>query len=142
MANTLRQDPFGSSLAELFDGLFVRPVRFGFDGQNELAMKIDVNQDDKAYFVTAEMPGVKKDDIHVRVEGNLVSIDAEVKREHEEKKDERLVRNERYYGKLARSFTLEYEVDEASVHAVYSDGLLKLTLPKKMKSAAHRIAVL
>ncbi len=141
MANISRHDPFGASLADLFDGLFVRPVRLGIDGQNELAMKIDVKQDDKAYAVTAEMPGVKKDDIHVRVEGNLVSIEAEVKKEREEKKDERVVRSERYYGKLARSFTLEYEIDEASVQVAYSDGLLKLTLPKKMKSAAHQIAV-
>lgn len=141
MANISRHDPFGASLADLFDGLFVRPVRLGIDGRNELAMKIDVKQDDKAYAVTAEMPGVKKDDIHVRVEGNLVSIEAEVKKEQEEKKDERVVRSERYYGKLARSFTLEYEIDEASVQAAYSDGLLKLTLPKKVKSAARQIAV-
>jgi len=141
MANISRHDPFGASLADLFDGLFVRPVRLGIDGQNELAMKIDVKQDDKAYAVTAEMPGVKKDDIHVLVEGNLVSIEAEVKKEREEKKDERVVRSERYYGKLARSFTLEYEIDEASVQAAYSDGLLKLTLPKKVKSAARQIAV-
>jgi HSP20 family protein len=141
MANISKHDPFGSGLAELFDGLFVRPVHFGIDGQSELAMKIDVKQDDKTYMVTAEMPGVKKEDIHVRVEGNLVSIEAEVKKEQEEKKDERVVRSERYYGKLARSFTLEYEIDEASVRAEYSDGLLKLNLPKKLKSAARQIAV-
>ena len=104
-------------------------------------MKLDVKQDDKAYTISADMPGVKKEDIHVDVDGNLVSITGEVRKEKEEKKDERVVRSERYYGKLARSFTLEHEVDEAAVDAHYSDGVLKLTLPKKAKVSAKRIAV-
>jgi HSP20 family protein len=141
MANLSRYDPFGSDINDLLGGLFVRPVRLGGDG-GEMKMKIDVTQDDKAYAVSAEMPGVKKEDIHVQVDGNLVSIDAEVKKEREEKKDERVVRSERYYGRLSRSFTLEHEIDESAVKAAYSDGLLKLTLPKKAKSAASRIPVL
>jgi len=75
------------------------------------------------------------------VDGNLVTIDAEVKKVKEEKKDERVVRSERYYGKLSRSFTLDTEVDETAVDAQYADGVLKLTLPKKAKSNAKKIAV-
>jgi HSP20 family protein len=104
-------------------------------------MKIDVTQDDKAYTVKADMPGVKKEDIHVEIDGNVVSISAEVKKEKEEKKDERVVRRERYYGKLERGFTLEHDVDEAAVDAKYSDGVLNLTLPKKAKSTTRKIAV-
>jgi HSP20 family protein len=142
MANISRFDPFGSDINDLLNGLFVRPVRFGGDGNSEITMKIEVKQDDKVYSVTAEMPGVKKEDIHVQVDGNRVAIDAEVKQEQEEKKGERVVRSERYYGRLSRSFALEHEIDEAAVKAAYDDGLLKLTLPKKAKSAAKRIPVL
>ena len=95
----------------------------------------------KTYTVSAEIPGVKKEDIHVEVDGNLISISAEVKKEKEEKKDERSIRSERYYGKLARSFTLEQEIDEAAVNAQYGDGVLILTLPKRARSTAKQIAV-
>jgi len=141
MANTTRFDPFSTNLNDLFEGLLLRPIRFDTNGDQQLSMKVDVKQDDKAYTVSADMPGVKKDDIHVQVDGNLVTIDAEVKKEKEEKKDERVVRSERYYGKLSRSFTLDTEVDESNVDAQYADGVLKLTLPKKAKSNAKKIAV-
>ena len=141
MANTTRFDPFSTNLNDLFEGLLLRPIRFDTNGDQQLSMKVDVKQDDKAYTVSADMPGVKKDDIHVQVDGNLVTIDAEVKKEKEEKKDERVVRSERYYGKLSRSFTLDTEVDETGVDAQYADGVLKLTLPKKAKSNAKKIAV-
>ena len=141
MANLTRFDPFSSNLNDLFEGLLLRPIRFDTNGGQPLNMKVDVKQDDKAYSVSADMPGVKKDDIHVQVEGNVVTIDAEVKKEKEEKKDERVVRSERYYGKLTRSFTLDSEIDETAVAAQYADGVLKLTLPKKAKSNAKKIAV-
>lgn len=141
MANVSRVDPFGTDFGDLLNGLFVRPVRFGLEG-GEMSMKIDVKQDDLAYTVSADMPGVKKDDIHVHVDGNLVSIEAEVRKQSEEKKDERVLRSERCYGRLARSFTLEHEIDEAAVKAVCADGVLTLTLPKKARAAARRIPVL
>jgi HSP20 family protein len=141
MANITRFNPFSTDLNDLFEGFFVRPMRFDLEPSAQLSMKIDVTQDDKAYAVKADMPGVKKEDIHVEVYGNVVSISAEVKKEKEEKKDERVVRSERYYGKLARSFTLEHDVDEAAVDAKYDDGVLKLTLPKKAKASTKKIAV-
>jgi HSP20 family protein len=141
MTNITRFDPFSTDLNDLFQGLLVRPIRFDINGGQQLSMKVDVTQDDKAYQVVAEMPGVKKEDIHVEIDGNLVSISAEVKKEKEEKKDERVIQSERYYGKLARSFSLEHEIDESKVDAHYSDGVLKLTLPKSAKSSAKKIAV-
>jgi len=141
MANIARFDPFSTSLNDLFEGLLVRPIRLDLDAGQRLSMKLDVTQDDKAYTVKADMPGVKKEDIHVEIDGNVLSISAETKKEKEEKKDERVVCSERYFGKLARSFTLEHDIDEAAVDAKYSDGVLNLTLPKKAKSTTKKIAV-
>lgn len=136
--NIARIDPFGD-LDDLFKGFFVRPVMF--EGQPQMQIKMDLKEDDKAYTVHADIPGVKKEDIHVSIEGNQVSISAESKTEKEEKKGEKVLRSERYYGKVARSFTLAHEVDEAGAKAKYSDGVLELTLPKKASSAAKKLAV-
>ena len=99
-------------------------------------IKMDVAEDDKAYHVKAEVPGVKKEDIHVSVEGNQVSITAEVKKEKEEKKGETVLRSERYYGMQSRSFTLMHDVDQDKAEAKYQDGVLDLTLPKKVNGGA------
>ncbi len=141
MANITRFDPFSSNLNDLFEGLLVRPIRLDANAGQQLQMKVDVTQSDKAYIVKADMPGVKKEDIHVEVDGNVVAISAEVKQEKEEKKDERLIRSERYYGRMERSFTLDYDIDESAVEAKYSDGVLNLTLPKKARATSKQIAV-
>ena len=102
----------------------------------EPEIKMDVSEDDKAYHVKAEVPGVKKEDIHVAVEDNQVSITAEIKKETEEKKGETVLRSERYYGMQSRSFTLMHGVDEGKAEAKYQDGILELTLPKKNNGGA------
>jgi HSP20 family protein len=141
MANLVRRDPFAidDMFDDLFRGFFVRPVRF--EGQPEIQIKMDVKENDKAYTVHADIPGVKKDDIHVNIEGNVVSISAEVKKEKEEKEGEKVLRSERYYGKVARSFTLGHDIDEANAQAKYADGVLELTLPKKAAGSARKLAV-
>jgi HSP20 family protein len=103
---------------------------------------MDVKEDDKNYTVNAEIPGVKKDDIHVTIDGNQVSISAEVKCLKEEKKDDKLLRSERYYGKVFRSFGLEWDVDEASAQAKYADGVLELTLPKRSSVKAKQLTIM
>jgi HSP20 family protein len=133
-----RTDPFGD-IDDLFKGFFMRPVLL--EGQPQMQIKMDVKEDDKAYTVHADIPGVKKEDIHVSIEGNQVSISAETKVEKEEKKGEKLLRSERYVGKVARSFTLAHDVDEAKAQARYSDGVLELTLPKKVGGAAKKLAI-
>jgi HSP20 family protein len=95
----------------------------------EPAIKLDVAEDDKAYRVKAELPGVKKEDIAVDVNGNEVTISAEVKRDKEEKKED-VVYTERYYGKQFRTFTLAHEIDRKATKARFADGVLELTLPK------------
>ena len=136
--NLARIDPFGE-IDDLFKGFFVRPVLF--EGQPQMQIKMDLKEDDKAYTVHADIPGVKKEDIHVSIEGNQVSISAETKIEKEEKKGEKVLRSERYVGKVARSFTLAHDVDEAGAQAKYSDGVLELTLPKKAVTAAKKLAI-
>ncbi|MGH8732317.1 MAG: Hsp20/alpha crystallin family protein, partial [Burkholderiales bacterium] len=93
------------------------------------------------YTVRAEIPGVKKDDIKVDVDGNLVSVRAELKQEKEEKKGEKVVYSERSYGMASRGFTLPGEVDARGAKAEYKDGLLSLTLPKKANGSGQRVAV-
>ena len=145
MANITRYDPFKDitrfdpfrNFDDLFKGFLVRPV----SRELEPEIKMDVSEDDKAYTVRAEIPGVKKEDIKVSVEGNEVSISAEVKKEKEEKEGKRVVHSERYYGKTYRSFTLEHDVDPDAVKAKYSDGVLELTLPKKPGTAGKEIKV-
>jgi HSP20 family protein len=141
MANISRFDPLATNIDDLFKGLFLRPVRFDLEGAPQLQIKLDVKKSDGAYSVTAELPGVKKEDIQVNVDGNIVTIGAEVKKESEEKKGEEVLRSERYYGKLERSFALEADVDETKVDAKYDNGVLKLVLPLKASSKARRIAV-
>ena len=140
MGNIQRYDPFATDLDDLLKGFFVRPLLSERE-LPQLQVKMDVKEDEKAYTVSAEMPGVKKDEIRVAVEGNHVTISAEVKKETEEKKGERVVRSERYYGSLERSFTLQSDVDEAAAQARYADGVLMLTLPKKGKPAGRRLQV-
>jgi HSP20 family protein len=125
----------------MFKGLFVRPMRLERDLPAQIQVKMDVSRTDDAYAVNAEMPGVKKDDIHVSIDGNQVTISGETKKESEEKKGEEVIRSERYYGKVSRSFTLAQDVDEAKVVAKYADGVLKLTLPMKSKAATRKITV-
>ena len=141
MANITRYDPF--SLDDVFDdffkGFFVRPVRY--EGQTEMQIKMDVKEDEKSYVVHAEIPGVKKDDINVAIDGNQVSISAEVKKETEKKEGEEVLRSERYYGKVSRLFTLGHEVDESHAEAKFTDGVLELTLPKKAASQAKKLAI-
>jgi len=140
MANITRYDPF-NDLDDLFKGLFVRPMRFDLDVAPQMRMKIDVTKAEDTYTVKAEIPGVKKDDIQVSIDGNEVTISGEIKKESEEKKGEEVLRSERYYGRVSRSFTLPHDVDEAKVVAKYADGVLKLTLPMKVKSASKKITV-
>ena len=137
-----RIDPLGDLVDDLFKGFFVRPV--AYEGRGDVAaprMKVDVAEKDGAYTVTAELPGVKKEDIQVTIDGAQVTLAAEVKREKEVSQDERVLHTERVYGKATRSFTLPQEVDEAKAEAKYRDGVLELTLPKKAAAARKQISI-
>jgi len=137
MANITRLDP----LDDLFRGFFVRPVDFNGTTQQPPTIKMDVKEQGDNYLVHAELPGVKKEDIHVVVDGNQVSISAEMKQEKEIKEGERILRSERYFGKVSRSFQLGQEIDDAKAAAKFNEGVLELTLPKRAASPNKRLTV-
>lgn len=139
MANLTRFNPVDDAFDDLFRGFLMRPVRM--EGAPEVQIKVDVKEDDKSYVVHAEIPGVKKEDIHVTIDGNQVAISAEVKNEKEVKEGEKLLRSERYYGKVSRAFTLAQDVDEGASQAKYNDGVLELTLVKKVAAQAKRLTI-
>jgi len=140
MANMTRFSPWDDALDELVRGFFVRPVSFeGHPGA--AAFRVDVSESDSAYTLRAELPGVKKEDINVTIDGDAVAVSAEVKQEKTAKDGERMLRSERRYGKLYRAFTLGQAVDETAAKAKYADGVLELTLPKKAAAQAKRISI-
>jgi len=153
--NTLQvYDPFADAgFDELFRGFF-KPVRAG--GGSGPTIKVDVAEKNDAYLVQAELPGVARDDIHVTIEGNQVTIAAEVKRIKEYKaghngdkagangdkqNDHRALRSERYYGAVHRSFVLPVELDEAASEAKFENGVLELKLSKKAPAAGRKLTI-
>ncbi len=147
MANLTRWDPFGEmarfdpfrDMNDYFKGFMLRPVFQNMEAEPEI--KLEISETDKAYTVKADVPGVKKEDIQVSIDGNQVSISAEVKQEKEEKQGNKLVRSERYYGRQFRSFTLAHDIDEAKADAECNNGVLNLTLPKKTGSETKKLAI-
>jgi HSP20 family protein len=133
-----RFDPF-PELDELMRGMGMHGS-FGRQYENMLEMRMDVTEDDKRYYVRVDVPGVKKEDIDISIDGNQVSITAEARREktHEEEKE---IYSERYEGQAYRSFTLPSEVDSAAAEARYDGGVLTLDLPKKAGNGSRKLAV-
>jgi HSP20 family protein len=136
MANISRFDPFNSIVDDLFKGYLVRPVNYDVP-----RLTVDVTEKNGAYVVTADLPGVKKEDIHVDIDGAQVTLTAEVKRERQAAEGERVLHTERSYGKVSRSFALPQELDEAKAEAKFRDGVLELTLPKKAAAARKAITI-
>lgn len=141
MVNVARFTPFDDSFDELLRGFFVRPVAFDGAPQSVQSFRVDVREDDNAYIVHAEIPGVKKDDIHVTIDADQIAISAETRNEREAREGERVLRAERHYGKIQRAFTLGQAVDEDKAVARYADGVLELTLPKKAAVSARRLSI-
>ena len=140
MGSIMRYGPFEDAFDDLFRGFFVRPVSVDAPA-GAAQFRVDVSENEKAYTLRAEIPGVKKEDIHVTIDGDTVAVSAEVKNEKEVKDGERVLRSERYYGKVYRAFTLGQAVDEAGTSAKYVNGVLELTLPKKAAAQAKRITI-
>ena len=135
---------FEPVLSDPFDSMFKRfmaPLRVQAEN-GSLDMRVDVSEKDGTYTVRADLPGVKKEDINVRIDGNIVQIDAEVKREKETKGEEgKVLRSERYYGSVSRAFTMAQDLDEAKAVAKFDNGVLTLELPKKSTSSSKRLTV-
>lgn len=140
MTTLKRYEPLFTEPFEDFFKRVMRPVRWEIETE-PMEFKVDVHETDTAYTVKAELPGVKKEDIGVEIDRNVVSIRAETKQEKETKEKGRVIRSERYYGSMFRSFTLGHEVDEAKAEAKYVDGVLELTLPKKVATPVKTLTV-
>lgn len=144
MSNITRFDPFTEltrfdpflRMDDVLNRFMMRPA-----AEMQPQIRMDVKEADGKYLVNAEIPGVNKDDIHVTIEGNQVSISAEVKQEKEEKEGERVIRSERSYGMASRTFTLADEIDQSQAQAKYNNGVLELVLPKKPGTGRKKIAI-
>jgi HSP20 family protein len=141
--NTTRLPSLFTAEPFVFDDAFrtfMRPFRWE-SAPDTPEIKMDVVEADNAYVVKAEIPGVRKEDIHVEIDGPKVMITAEVKKDLEEKKEGRWLRTERSYGFMSRIFTLGFDIDRAKATAKYLDGVLTLTLPKMVSAHIEPLRV-
>src|SRR5689334_19048603 len=135
--------PFQDVISELGRDFVMRPLSraSGMAGQVMARIRLDVDEDDNAYTVRAEIPGAQKDDIQVSVDGAQVSISAEIRPETHGTAGQRTVYTERNYGLVSRTFTLPGEVDAPGAAAQYRDGVLTLVLPKKSALSGKRVPI-
>jgi HSP20 family protein len=135
---------FEPALSDPFESMFKRfmaPLRMEIEN-GSLDMKLDVTEVDGAYKVRADIPGVKKEDINIRIDGNIIQIDAEAKKQKDTKeKGGKVLRSERWEGAVSRTFSVAQDVDDTKATAKYEDGVLTLELPKKATTATKRISI-
>jgi len=130
---------FDDFFRDMSPGFFVKPLH-GEPLPNPGQIKLDVKENGGAYTVSAEIPGVKKEDIHVTIEGGMVTVRAEVKQEDAHKDDKQL-RSERYFGSVSRGISLPQDVDQSQAKARYDNGVLTLTLPKKQGGGSQKLRI-
>lgn len=129
---------FDEFFRDVAPGYYIRPLH---GDALPAQIKVDVSESGEGYTVKAEIPGVSKEDIHVSLEGGIVTLSAEVKQEDRQTRDEKVLRSERYFGSVSRSFQLPQEVDAGGAKAKYENGVLTLVLPKKAAATSRRLAI-
>ena len=139
MANHVRMNVMDNTLDEMLRGFFVRQMNV--EATAPVQLRIDVSETESGYTVLAEIPGVKKDDIQVAVDGNQIEISAEVRNGRALQDGEKVLRAERFCGKAHRAFALAHDIDDAATEARYVDGVLELKLPKKTSTRLKRISI-
>ncbi len=140
MVGIIRREPFGDVFDDLVRGFFVKPLAYE-QSETVRGMRLDVSEQDGEYTVHAELPGARKEDIQIQIDGDQISIAAEMRAERDAKEGKRVVHSERYYGKVARSFRLGQEIDHAKVQARFDNGVLEVSLPKKAAATARQITI-
>ena len=136
--------PFGrrSLIDELFGdinpGFFIRPLH---GDALPSKIKMEVKEDKENYTVVAELPGLKKEDIHVSVDQKILTISAEIQQEDKKTEYEQVIHSERYYGQISRSIELPTEIELSRAEAKYEQGILFMQLPKKTESSTHRLTI-
>lgn len=145
MANLLvRREPLGSLFDEFFNDVFARagvPAARTAELPSAVRARMDVIDKGDKYEVVVDLPGVKKEDIQVTIEGARVAIAAETKSERETKNGERVLHSERFAASYARSFELPAEVTEDGAEASFENGVLRLTLPKRAVVTSKRLTI-
>lgn len=129
---------FDDLFRDINPGYFIKPLH-GDPLPSQI--RVDVKENPNEFIVEAEIPGAGKDNIHVNIDGNVVSIRAEISQVDSETKEDKLLRSERYYGEVSRSFQLPSDIDEANSKARYDNGVLTLNLVKKQKQAGQRMTI-
>jgi HSP20 family protein len=135
-----RYEPLAGRLDGLFSDFF-RPALVWENNSEPLPIRVDVRENANAYVVQAELPGARKEDIAVEIEGNEVTISAETRRETEQKEGEKWLKSERFFGKTGRRFALPQDLDETKAAAKFADGVLELSLPKKAAAAGRKVQI-
>ena len=136
-----RSSFFDDLLRDFSPAFYVRPLH-GDPLPTPAQIKVDVKENGDSYTVLAEIPGVPKDDIDISLDGNVVSLRAEVKQQDSTSQDDKVLRTERFFGSVSRSFQLPVEIDQAQARAKYDNGVLTLTLPKKtLPSGSQRLTI-
>ena len=136
--------PFTSPIDDLLGGFFVRPVNFESRSgavDRPAHFRMDVYETENAYRVVADLPGIRKEDINITINGAEVAISADAKRQQPLGDGKKALLNERFEGKYYRAFTLGHDIDEGNAQARYADGVLELTLPKSPDSMPKKITI-
>lgn len=131
---------FDDFFRDVAPGFYVKPLHGDpLPGPGQIRM--DVKENGNAYTVSAEIPGVRKEDIHVTIEGGMVMVRAEVKQEDKQTEGDKLLRSERYFGSVSRGISLPQDVDQGQARARYDNGVLTLTLPKKQGNGGQKLRI-
>ncbi len=133
-----RSSLFDDFFKDVAPGFYVKPLH---GDPLPTQIRVDVKETPAAYTVDAEVPGVAKEDIHVTIEGAVVTLRAEIKQQDAQREGERVLRSERYFGAVTRAFQLPQDIDEGQAKARYDNGVLRLTLPKKAAIAGQRLTI-
>jgi HSP20 family protein len=145
LPTTMRRDPFGSMFDDFFSDMWMRPVwqvgPHAAEASAVMRARMDVVDKGASYSIMVELPGVKKEDINVSIDGARVSIAAETVQESAAKDGEKLLHSERFATSYARSFELPTEVTESGADAVFENGVLTLALPKRAPVETRKLQV-
>lgn len=114
--------------SQFFDNAFPT-LRHQFDVES-FSPRIDIVEKENGYEISADLPGVQKEDISVQVHGGNLTIEATTSRNEEQKEGDKVIRKERYEGKLMRSFYLGQNLQQETISAAFEDGVLKVHVPK------------
>jgi HSP20 family protein len=121
---------YGKDPLKMFEDVFNERLSPFFSSMVTPSFKVDIGEDEKAFYITADMPGMSKEDVKVSMDEDVLCISAERTQEEEEKK-KNYHRIERSWGSLTRSFTIGENVDAENISASYDNGVLKIVVPKK-----------